>query len=378
MISSPGLSLERYWQTLPPDWPGEWLGIGGFWWHWLVFTVIIIAFVLLLVMGYIWIERRGMARMQARLGPNRAGPFGLLQPVADSLKVLIKEDLVPANADKIVHWLAPVVAFAPALMIFAVVPFQDGALLVDLNIGILYVVAISSVSTVGIFMAGWGSNNKYSLLGAMRSVAAVVSYEIPLILAIIGVVLIAGSLSLNDIVLAQNIPFILLQPLGFLLFFIAGCAEINRSPFDLMEADSELVAGFHTEYSGMKFGLFYLTEYTEALAISAIITTLFLGGWRGPMLPPWLWFLLKVILVFFVMVWTRTTFPRVRIDQLMALAWKFLLPLALINLIITAIQVLTWPEALLWVMIPVNIAIMVILVLLWSRFSKLGWGRVEV
>jgi len=343
-----------------------------------VFTVIIIAFILMLVMGYIWIERRGMGRMQARLGPNRAGPFGLLQPVADAVKVLTKEDLVPANADKIVHWLAPVVAFAPALMIFAVVPFQDGALLADLNIGILYVVAISSVSTVGIFMAGWGSNNKYSLLGAMRNVAAVVSYEIPLILAIIGVVLIAGSLSLNDIVLAQNIPFILLQPLGFLLFFIAGCAEINRSPFDLMEADSELVAGFHIEYSGMKFALFYLVEYAEALAISAIITTLFLGGWRGPVLPPWLWFLLKVILVFFVMVWTRTTFPRVRIDQLMALAWKFLLPLALINLIITAIQVLAWSEALLWVMIPVNIAIMVILVLLWSKLSKLGWGRVEV
>jgi len=372
MIPSPGLSLEHYWQTLPPDWPG------GFWWHWLVFTVIIIAFILMLVMGYIWIERRGMGRMQARLGPNRAGPFGLLQPVADAVKVLTKEDLVPANADKIVHWLAPVVAFAPALMIFAVVPFQDGALLADLNIGILYVVAISSVSTVGIFMAGWGSNNKYSLLGAMRNVAAVVSYEIPLILAIIGVVLIAGSLSLNDIVLAQNIPFILLQPLGFLLFFIAGCAEINRSPFDLMEADSELVAGFHIEYSGMKFALFYLVEYAEALAISAIITTLFLGGWRGPALPPWLWFLLKVILVFFVMVWTRTTFPRVRIDQLMALAWKFLLPLALINLIITAIQVLAWSEALLWVMIPVNIAIMVILVLLWSKLSKLGWGRVEV
>ncbi len=372
MISSPGLSLERYWQTLPPDWPG------GFWWHWLVFTVIIIAFVLMLVMGYIWIERRGMGRMQARLGPNRAGPFGLLQPVADAVKVLTKEDLVPANADKIVHWLAPVVAFAPALMIFAVVPFQDGALLVDLNIGILYVVAISSVSTVGIFMAGWGSNNKYSLLGAMRNVAAVVSYEIPLILAILGVVLIAGSLSLNDIVLAQNIPFILLQPLGFLLFFIAGCAEINRSPFDLMEADSELVAGFHIEYSGMKFALFYLVEYAEALAISAIITSLFLGGWRGPVLPPFLWFLFKVILVFFVMVWTRTTFPRVRIDQLMALAWKFLLPLALINLIITAIQVLAWPEALPWALIPVNIAIMVILVLLWSRFFKLGWGRVEV
>jgi len=343
-----------------------------------VFTVIIIAFVLTLVMGYIWIERRGMARMQARLGPNRAGPFGLLQPVADAIKVLIKEDLIPANADKIVHWLAPVVAFVPVLMIFAVVPFRDGALLADLNIGILYVVAISSVSTVGVFMAGWGSNSKYSLLGAMRNVAAVVSYEIPLMLSVISVVLIAGSLSMNQIVMAQTIPFILLQPLGFLLFFIAGCAEINRSPFDLMEADSELVAGFHTEYSGMKFALFYLVEYAEALAISAIITTLFLGGWRGPVLAPWLWFVLKVIIVFFVMVWTRTTLPRVRIDQLMALAWKFLFPLALINLIITGIQVLAWPEALPWVMILVNIAIMVILVLLWSRFFKLGWGRVEV
>ncbi|MBA7597063.1 NAD(P)H-quinone oxidoreductase subunit 1, chloroplastic [subsurface metagenome] len=358
--------------TLPPDWPG------GFWWHWLLFTVIIIAFVMSMVMGFIYLERRGMARMQARLGPNRAGPFGLLQPVADAIKVLLKEDIIPTKADKIVHWLAPVVAFAPALMIFAVIPFQDGALLADLNIGILYVVAISSVSIVGIFMAGWGSSNKYSLLGAMRSVAAVVSYEIPLVLAILGVVLIAGSLSMNQIVLAQNVPFILLQPLGFLLFFIAGCAEINRSPFDLMEADSELVAGFHTEYSGMKFAMFYLAEYAEALAMSAIITTLFLGGWRGPILPPWLWFLIKVFAVFFVMIWTRTTLPRIRIDQLMALAWKFLLPLALINLIITGIQVLIWPVALPWVMVLVNIMIMAVLVLLWSKFFKLGWGRVEV
>ena len=366
------LSSGRYWQTLSPDWPG------GFWWHWLVFTVIIIAFVLALVMAFIWIERRGMGRMQARLGPNRAGPFGILQPVADAIKVLLKEDIVPVKADKIVHWLAPVIVFVPALMIFAVVPFQDRALLADLNVGILYVVAISSVSAVGIFMAGWGSSNKYSLLGAMRNIAAVVSYEIPVVLAIAGVVLLAGSLSMNEIVKAQDIPFILLQPLAFLIFFIAGCAEINRSPFDLMEADSELVAGFHTEYSGMKFAMFYLAEYAEALAISAIITTLFLGGWRGPVLPPWLWFVIKVVAVFFVMVWTRTTLPRVRIDQLMALAWKFLFPLALINLIITAIQVLAWPVALPWVMVLVNFAIMAILVLLWSRFFKLGWGKVEV
>jgi NADH-quinone oxidoreductase subunit H len=366
------LNSIQHWQTLPPDWPG------GFWWHWLVFTVIIIGFVLLLAMGFIYIERRGMARMQARLGPNRTGPFGLLQPVADAIKILLKEDIVPTKADKLVHWLAPVIAFAPVLMVFAVVPFQNGAVLADLNIGILYVVAISSVTTVGIFMAGWGSSNKYSLLGAMRSVAAVVSYEIPLVLTIASVVLIVGSLSLNQIVLAQDIPFILLQPLGFLLYFIAGCAEINRSPFDLFEADSEIVAGFHTEYSGMKFALFYLAEYAEALAISAIITTLFLAGWRGPLLPPWLWFTLKVIIVFFVMVWTRTTLPRVRIDQLMALAWKFLLPLALINLLITGIEVLTLPSASPWVMILANFAIMVLLVLLWSKFFRLGGGRVEV
>ena len=367
------INNQVYFQAVPPDWPG------GFWWHWLFFTVVIIGFILTMVMGVIYIERRGMGRMQSRLGPNRTGPFGIFQPVADAVKVLLKENIVPTAADKIVHWLAPVIAFAPALMIFAVIPFQDGALLADLNIGILYVVAISSVTTIGVFMAGWGSSNKYSLLGAMRSVAAVVSYEIPLLLAIVGVVLIAGSLSLNQIVLAQDIPFILLQPLGFFLFFAAGCAEINRSPFDLMEADSEIVAGFHTEYSGMKFAMFYLVEYAEAVAISAIIATLFLGGWRGPLLPPWLWFIIKILVVFFAMVWMRTTLPRIRIDQLMAFAWKFLLPLALINLVITAIQVLTWPIALPWIVIIINLAIMAILVLIWSKFFfKLGWGRIEV
>jgi len=358
--------------VLPPDWPG------GFWAHWGVFVVIIFVFLMAMVVGFIWFERRAMAIMQARLGPNRTGPFGLLQPVADALKVLLKEDIIPAKGDKLVHWLAPVVAFIPLLMLFAVVPFQGGAILADLNIGILYIVAVSSVTTVGIFMAGWASNNKYSLLGAMRQVASVVSYEIPVVLSIIGVVLLTGSLSMQQIVMAQDIPFILLQPLGFLLFFIGALAEINRAPFDLMEADSEIVAGFHTEYSGMKFALFYLVEYGEALAISAIVTTLFLSGWRGPVLPPWLWFLVKVVIVFFVIVWVRTTVPRVRIDQLMALAWKFLFPLALLNLLITAVEILVWPTVSLWLLVLVNIAIMVILVLLWSRLFKLGWGRVEV
>jgi len=359
-------------QWLPPDWPGN------FWAHWAIFAVIILVFILLMVLMFIWFERRAMAVMQARLGPNRAGPFGLFQPAADALKILIKEDIIPDKGDKVIHWLAPVVAFVPVVLVFAVIPFQGGALLVDLNIGILYIVAISSVTTVGVFMAGWGSNNKYSLLGAMRQVASVVSYEIPVVLSIVGVVLLAGSLSMQQIVAAQDIPFILLQPLGFLLFFTGALAEINRAPFDLMEADSEIVAGYMTEYSGMKFGLFFLAEYAEALVISSIVTTLFLGGWRGPLLPDWLWFLVKVGIVFFVIVWVRTTVPRIRIDQLMALAWKFLFPLALINLLITAVEILAWPAVSLWVFVPINIAIAIVLVVLWSKFFKLGWGKVEV
>ncbi|MFC2010418.1 NADH-quinone oxidoreductase subunit NuoH [Chloroflexota bacterium] len=359
---------------MAPDWPG------GFWWHWLLFTIILIIFFLLMVIGFIYIERRALGRMQSRIGPNRTGPFGLLQPIADAVKVLLKENIVPDNADKILHALAPIVAFAPAVMIFAAIPLADGwGLVPDLNIGILFVVAIGSISTVGVFMAGWGSSNKYSLISAMRNIAAVVSYEIPIVMTAASVVLIAGSLSLHQIVGAQDIPFILLQPLGFLIYFIAGCAEINRSPFDLMEADSELVAGFHIEYSGMKFAMFYLVEYGEAVGMAAIITTLFLGGWRGPILPGFLWFVIKVLAVFLFMVWTRTTLPRVRIDQLMALAWKFLFPLAIINMIIVAIEILVLPEGSLWPMIPINFAITAVLILLWSRrLSKLGWGRVEV
>ena len=359
-------------QMLPPDWPGN------LWAHWGIFTVIILVFILVSVLIFIWFERRAMAVMQARLGPNRAGPFGLFQSAADSLKVLLKEDIVPARGDKLVHWLAPVVAFVPVMMVFAVVPFQGGALLADLNVGILYVVAISSVTTLGIFMAGWASNNKYSLLGAMRQVASVVSYEIPVVLSLVGVILLTGSLSLQQIVQAQDVPFILVQPLGFLLFFTGALAEINRAPFDLTEADSELVAGYFIEYSGMKFGLFFLAEYAEALVVSALVTTLFLGGWRGPLLPDWLWFLVKVGAVFFVIVWIRTTVPRIRIDQLMALAWKFLFPLALINLLVTAVEILVWPDVSLWLLVPVNFAVMIVLVLIWSKLFKLGWGRVSV
>ncbi len=359
-------------QTLASDWPG------GFWWHWLLFTVIILAVVVVAVLAYIYTARRQIGRMQSRIGPNRTGPQGVFQTLADAVKVLLKESIVPDAADKPVYWLAPIVALAPIFAIFAVIPWTDGGMLADLNIGILYVVAVSSISTVGMFMAGWSSSNKYALISAMRVIAAIVSYEIPVLLSIAGVVLLTGSLSMNSIVLAQDIPFILLQPLGFLVFFVAGLAEISRSPFDLLEADQEIVAGFFTEYSGMKFAMFYVVEYGEAFLLSCLITTLFLGGWRGPLLPEWLWFLVKAVFVWFVMVWIWATMPRIRIDQMMAFAWKFLSPLAIINLIITAIQVLTLPDNMLWVMIPVNIAITVILVLLWSKSFKLGWGRVEV
>ena len=359
--------------VLPPDWPGN------FWLHWVVFTVIILAFVLNTALIFIWLERRALGRFQVRLGPNRVGPFGLLQPIADVLKLLTKEDMVPAKGDKLVFWLAPVVAFVPILMIFAVIPFQSGALLADLNIGILYVVAISSVAAVGVFMAGWASNNKYSLIGAMRDVAMLISYEIPIVLSIVGVVLITGSLSLTEIVGAQrDIPFILLQPLGFLIFFIGSLAESNRTPFDLVEADSELVAGYHIEYSGMKFATLFLAEYAEVIAMSALMTTLFLGGWQGPLLPPIIWFLIKVFAVFLFIVWIRSTIPRMRIDQVMAFAWKFLLPLALINLLITSLQVVFWPEASPWLIVLLNLVATAVLVLSWSRFFKLGGERIEV
>jgi NADH-quinone oxidoreductase subunit H len=292
---------------------------------------------------------------------------------------LMKEMITPGGADKVVYWLAPVIVFTPVVMALAVVPFANGAALSDINIGMLYVLAISAISSFGVFAAGWSSDNKYSLLGAMRVVAAVVSYEMPVMLAVGCVIMTAGSMSLNDIVIAQQpYPMFLVQPLAFLLMFVAGCAEINRSPFDLMEADSEIVAGFHTEYSGMKFAMFYLAEYGEAVVLSTIIATIFLGGWQGPLLPPPVWLIIKIFIVFFLMIWTRTTLPRVRIDQLMALAWKFLFPLALINLFITAAEVLAFPDGLPLYFIPVNFAVGVVLVILGSRWYKPGKGRIQI
>ena len=356
--------------SLAPDWPG------GFLSHLLVFALGIIAFVLVTIIIFIWLERRLVGRFQVRYGPNRAGPFGLLQPIADVVKILTTEDIVPARGDKLVFWLAPIVAFAPVLLVFAVVPFWDGALLADLNIGILFVIAIGSVTSIGVFMAGWSSNNKYSLIAAMRDVAQLVSYEIPLVLSVVGVVLIAGSLSLTDIVGAQDVPFVLLQPLGFFVYFIASLAEVNRSPFDMVEADSELVSGYNIEFSGMKFAMLLLAEYAEVAVLAVIVTTIFLGGWHGPLLPPLLWFLIKVFAVFFLVEWIRFTLMRLRMDQVMAFAWKFLLPLALINLLITSAQVVFWPGAPSWSIIIINIAIMVFLIILLSRNFNPGGKKI--
>lgn len=373
------LLLVFIWGKLPdwlsslPDWAIFWISAA-------VGIVVIITFVLLMVLSFIWIERRGVGRFQIRQGPNRAGPQGIFQPIADAIKVLTKEDIVPARADRWVHLFAPIVAFVPALMVFAVVPFSQEAILTDLNVGILFIMAIGSLSVVGVFMAGWGSNNKYSLISALRGVAQMVSYEIPLVLSILGVVLITGSLSLTEIVKAQGeikVPFLLLQPLGFLIYFIGASAEINRSPFDLLEADSELVAGYHIEYSGMKFALFYLGEYAHTVAMSAIVTTLFLGGWQGPLLPPFLWFLIKVLAVFFLLMWIRTTLPRLRVDQLMAFAWKGILPLAIINIFLTGAEVIVWQEFPWWALF-INIPVAGILIVLWSKLFTLGGGRVEV
>jgi len=256
-------------------------------------VIVILLFVVMVVIVLIWVERRGVGRFQIRLGPNRVGPQGIFQPLADVIKLFLKEDVVPALCDKRVHWLAPVVVFVPTLLAFAVIPLQEGAILADLNIGILYIVAVTTLTGIGIFMAGWGSSNKYALIASMRGVAQVVSYEIPVVLSIIGAVMMAGTLSMIGIVNAQYLPFILFQPLGCLIYFIASTAELNRSPMDLLEAESEIVAGYNIEYSSMKWGLFFLGEFAAAILVSAIIATLFLGGWQGPLLPPYLWFIIK-------------------------------------------------------------------------------------
>jgi NADH-quinone oxidoreductase subunit H len=313
--------------------------------------VIIVA--LLTGMAYMtWFERRVISRLQIRIGPNRVGPTGLLQPLADALKLFFKEDVWPRNADRFLFPLAPGISLLAALAAFAVIPIgpplqiggrELGLIIQDMPVALLYLIGASSLGVYGIVLGGWSSGSKYSLLGSLRGGAQVVSYELVLGLALVGVVLVSGTLSINDIVLGQarSVPYIILQPLGFLLYFTAAIAETNRAPFDLPEAEQELVAGYHTEYSGFRFALYYIAEYVNVLTVSAIASTLFFGGWTGPfnVLPgPW-WLLIKMAFFAFVFVWLRAALPRLRYDQLMRLSWGLLLPLGLLNVVVTAVLV---------------------------------------
>jgi len=304
-----------------------------------VFGVLVVA--LSLAAGLIWLERRLLALWQDRYGPNRVGPFGLLQVLADMIKIFTKEDWIPPFADRPVFVIAPAVIAVTVLLSLAVVPVTPAIGVVSLNIGLLFFLAMSSLGVYGVVLAGWASDSKYSLLGGLRAAAQMLSYEVFMGLSLMGVVLIAGSFDLRAIVAAQDrLWFVIPQFVGFAVFLIAGVAETRRLPFDLPEAESELVAGFHSEYSGMKFGLFFVGEYLGVILISAMITTLFLGGWHGPWLPPIVWFLIKTFAFICFFILLRASLPRPRYDQLMAYGWKLLLPLSLLNLSVTAAVVI--------------------------------------
>lgn len=320
--------------------------------EWVIKAVILLLFC---VAGFAYLtfyERRALARIQVRIGPNRAGPSGWFQPMADGIKLIFKEELIPAQAYKIVFLLAPIITVFPALVIMAVIPWGTSITLfgreiqlfiTDINVGVLYLVSISSIAVYGIVLAGWSSNNKYAMMGGLRASAQMISYELALGLALIGPIMIAGSMSLLDIVEAQNpVWFIIYQPVGAIIFFLAAVAEINRAPFDMPEAEQELTAGYHVEYSGMKFALFFMAEYVKMIAVSAIGASLFLGGFRGPFVdqlpilgPFYLFF--KIMVLLFGLIWLRATFPRLRYDRLMAFGWKILLPVALANVFLTAV-----------------------------------------
>lgn len=306
---------------------------------------VVLLFVILGFVTYaILAERKVMGFMQMRYGPNQVGgPWGLLQTVADVLKLLLKEDTIPKLADRPLFILAPVIAFAPSFIVIATIPFTDKLQFADIGVGLLYYIAVSGLTTIGVVMAGWSSNNKYALLGGMRAAAQMISYEIPLVMSVLGVILLTGSMNLNEIVAAQeNVWYILLQPIGFLVFFIASVAELNRIPFDLPEAENELIAGYFVEYSGFRWAFFMLAEYVYMFAMASLTTVLFLGGWLPifsflDFIPGAVWFALKFSFVVFILLWFRSTFPRIKADQLMEFGWKVLLPVALANIFLTAI-----------------------------------------
>lgn len=315
--------------------------------------IVIVVLALLTACAYAtYLERKVLGHLQHRIGPSYAGPFGLLQPLADGVKLIFKEDIVPDNVERITFALAPIVSFIPAILVFAVIPFTSEfdlfgllpsatkGVISDLPIALLFVFAIASLGVYGIVLAGWSSGSKYSLLGGIRSSAQMISYEVSYGLSIVGVILVTNTFSLTEIVSQQSGSIldwnIIKQPLGFLLYITCAIAETNRAPFDLPEAESELVAGYHTEYSSMRFSMFFISEYANMLAVSAVAVTLFFGGWSGPFFPPIFWFLAKILVFMFVYIWLRATFPRFRYDQLMDFGWKVLFPLALLNTMITA------------------------------------------
>ena len=340
-----------------------------------VLALIVINAAVLSTALYTWFERRTLGRFQNRLGPNRWGPFGLLQPIADLVKLITKEDVVPDVADKRVFALAPIVLVFPGILVFSIIPFGEQSFLGKLNIGVLFVLGVTGINTLAIIMGGWASRNKYALFGAVRGAAMLVSYEVPMALSLVGVVILAGSMALLDIVNRQDVFFILVQPLGFFVFIAAALAEMSRSPFDMIESESELGSGYHTEYSGIKFALFQLAEFMAPIVVATVATVLFLGGTRGiDPVPGQVWFLLKAFAVLFVLLWTRATWPRLRVDQIMGFAWKGLFPLSIVNLFVVAIELFAFqgPDGtvsteFLWLMVPINWIVFLVSVALIAR-----------
>jgi len=354
----------------------------------LIKAVLVFAVLMSMVPLLIWLERKVVAWMQQRIGPNRCGPFGLLQPMADAVKLIIKENIIPAGVDRVTYFLAPVLSIVPALAAFAVVPFGEPVTIfgrtvelqvANVNIGILCILALSSLAVYGVTLAGWSSNNKYSLLGALRSSAQMISYEIPIGLAVVTVVLMAGSLNLKDIVDAQRESgfwFVFPQLISFLIFLIASNAELNRPPFDMAEAESELVAGFHTEYSGFRFAMFFMGEYVNLVTVSALASVMFLGGWHAPFgLPeiPLFWFLVKIFAFIIFYMWIRATLPRIRYDLLMAFGWKVLIPVGFLNLAVTAVVLTLAGDRAMPVLTAVNVTLAVVV----GAAIKIAGRRVE-
>ena len=337
----------------------------------------LLSFLSVTVLILTWLERKTLARIQMRLGPMRVGFYGVLQPIADAIKLVTKEDILPSWADRRIYWISPIAVFVPALMLWVTIPLAHDLVLSNMGMGLFYIVAISVLSVMGLVMAGWSSANKYAILGGLRAAGQMISYEIPFIMSILGVALLVQSLDLKEIVSAQsNIGFILIQPLGLLIFFTSGLAELGRTPFDLHHAESEIVGGPFVEYSGAHWAVFYMAEYVNTFTIATLTALLFLGGWKWPTMPfegllhttlSAAWFFMKIYLVILIMFWIRGTYPRLRIDQLMSFGWKLLVPLSFLNIVITSSVVFYgWP---LWVLTAISIMILIVVAIVMSKYS---------